>query len=165
MLTTGNQLKAARALVGMEQTELAGAAGVSANTVRNMEASGSGAISGRAQTVQAIQRALEAVGVEFLNHGQPGVRLAQPVATMVRVKADTFNRLVHLEILYRARSFHIKLAVNVLDDLDRTNHVSAVAIEDALRRHRGLILELAAAKIDSLQAEATGPILLDDAGL
>ncbi len=75
MLTTGNQLKAARALVGMEQTALAETAGVSANTIRNMEATGAGPISGRAQTVQTIQRALEAAGVEFLNHGRPGVRL------------------------------------------------------------------------------------------
>lgn len=75
MLTTGNQLKAARALIGIDQTEVATRAGVNVNTVRNMEASGSGAISGRAQNVQAVQRALEEVGIEFLNHGQPGVRL------------------------------------------------------------------------------------------
>ncbi|MGH2341819.1 hypothetical protein ACRC7T_10065 [Segnochrobactraceae bacterium EtOH-i3] len=75
MLTTGNQLKAARALIGIDQTEVAMRAGVNVNTVRNMEASGSGAISGRAQNVQAVQRALEEVGIEFLNHGHPGVRL------------------------------------------------------------------------------------------
>ena len=77
MLTTGNQLKAARALAGIEQTALAEAAGVSANTIRNMEASGTAAIAGRSVTVQAVQRALEAEGIEFLNHGQPGVRLAK----------------------------------------------------------------------------------------
>jgi hypothetical protein len=32
-------------------------------------------IAGRAQNVQAVQRALEERGVEFLNHGNPGVRL------------------------------------------------------------------------------------------
>jgi len=77
VLTTGNQLKAARALAGIEQTALAEAAGVSANTIRNMEASGTAAIAGRSVTVQAVQRALEAEGIEFLNHGQPGVRLAK----------------------------------------------------------------------------------------
>ncbi len=75
MLTTGNQLKAARALVGAEQKEIADAAGVHVNTIRSMEASGASAIGGRSQNVQAIQRALESLGVEFLNHGQPGVRL------------------------------------------------------------------------------------------
>ena len=75
MLTTGNQLKAARALVGVEQTEVAQAAGVHVNTIRSMEATGKAAINGRAQNVQAVQRALEERGVEFLNHGNPGVRL------------------------------------------------------------------------------------------
>jgi transcriptional regulator with XRE-family HTH domain len=75
MLTTGYQLKAARALIGMEQTALAELAGLNVNSIRNMEASGSEAIAGRAENVQRVQRALEAAGVEFLNHGQPGVRL------------------------------------------------------------------------------------------
>lgn len=77
MLTTGNQLKAARVLAEIDQAKLAELVGVNVNTVRNMEGSGSGPIAGRAATVQAVQRALEAAGVEFLNHGQPGVRLAK----------------------------------------------------------------------------------------
>jgi len=78
MLTTGNQLKAARALAGLEQKDVAGASGVHVNTIRSMEASGSAPIAGRSQNVQAVQRALEARGIEFLNHGQPGVRLRLP---------------------------------------------------------------------------------------
>jgi len=75
MLTTGNQLKAARALIGVEQKELAEAVGVNVNTIRSMEAAGTGPIAGRAQNVQAVQRAMEGRGVEFLNHGNPGVRI------------------------------------------------------------------------------------------
>jgi transcriptional regulator with XRE-family HTH domain len=75
MLTTGNQLKAARALIGLDQSGLSERAGVNVNTIRNMEAAGAGAIAGRAQNVQTVQRVLEDVGIEFLNHGQPGVRL------------------------------------------------------------------------------------------
>lgn len=75
MLATGFQLAAARALVGMDQVTLAAACGLSANTIRNMEASKGDPIAGRAQNVQAVQKALEAAGIEFLNHGQPGVRL------------------------------------------------------------------------------------------
>jgi transcriptional regulator with XRE-family HTH domain len=78
MLTTGNQLKAARALLGMEQGAVADAAGVNINTVRNLEASKGEPIRGHNQTVVAVQTALEAAGVEFLNHGQPGVRLKPP---------------------------------------------------------------------------------------
>lgn len=75
MLTTGNQLKAARALAGLEQTDVASAAGVHVNTIRSMEAGGAGPINGRAANVQQVQRVLEAAGIEFLNHGSPGVRL------------------------------------------------------------------------------------------
>lgn len=75
MLTTGNQLKAARALIGVEQKELAERAGLNVNTIRNMEAAGASPIAGRAANVQQVQRAMEAAGVEFLNHGNPGVRL------------------------------------------------------------------------------------------
>ncbi|RUX92045.1 hypothetical protein EN935_13340 [Mesorhizobium sp. M7D.F.Ca.US.004.03.1.1] len=78
MLTTGNQLKAARALASIEQKELAELVGVNVNTIRSMEAAGAGPIAGRSQNVQAVQRALEGRGVEFLNHGRPGVQLQAP---------------------------------------------------------------------------------------
>ena len=39
-----------------------------------MEAS-EGQASGMANNVTAVMRALEEAGIEFLNHGQPGVRL------------------------------------------------------------------------------------------
>ncbi len=75
MLTTGFQLRAARSLIGMDQNVLADRAKLNVNTIRSMEAGGPASIAGRAANVQAVQRALEAAGVEFLNHGQPGVRL------------------------------------------------------------------------------------------
>ncbi|WP_342167238.1 hypothetical protein [Methylobacterium sp. SD21] len=75
MLTTGNQLRAARALVGMDQGTLADRAGVNINTIGAMEKRGlSGLVSGL-DKVQAVMRVLEAEGVEFLNHGEPGVKL------------------------------------------------------------------------------------------
>ncbi|PZN92925.1 MAG: hypothetical protein DCF30_22440 [Hyphomicrobiales bacterium] len=77
MLTTGNQLRAARSLVAMDQVSLASASGVSANTIRSMEARGAETLSSGLDTIKRVQIALEAAGVEFLNHGQPGVRLAK----------------------------------------------------------------------------------------
>lgn len=78
MLSTGNQLRAARGLVAMDQVTLAERAKVSANTIRSMEAKGANILTSGHDTVHAVQAALEAAGVEFLNHGRPGVRLARP---------------------------------------------------------------------------------------
>lgn len=75
MLTTGNQLKAARALIGCEQAALAEQAGVNVNTIRNMEAKGPGVLTSGMDVVRRVQLALEAAGVEFLDHGRPGIRL------------------------------------------------------------------------------------------
>jgi hypothetical protein len=74
-LVTGNQLKAARALAGVDQQQVADAADINVNTVRNMEARGAEPITSSAVTVRNVQLALEAWAIEFLNHGQPGVRL------------------------------------------------------------------------------------------
>lgn len=78
MLTTGNQLRAARALAGMDQTALAAKAGVNINTISAMEKRGPNMLKSGLDTIRAVMLALEAEGVEFLNHGQPGVRLAKP---------------------------------------------------------------------------------------
>jgi len=75
LLTTGNQLKAARALAGVDQQQVADSAGVNVNTIRNMEARGAEPITSSAVTVRKVQLALEALGIEFLNHAQPGVQL------------------------------------------------------------------------------------------
>ncbi|MBY2993759.1 helix-turn-helix domain-containing protein [Rhizobium leguminosarum] len=79
MPITGFQIKAARSLIGMEQVELAAKAGVSANTVRNMEAAGAERISVRTGTLDAVTDALKAAGVLIIDQGPSdggaGVRL------------------------------------------------------------------------------------------
>ena len=80
MLTTGNQLKAARSLAGVEQIALAEAAGVSVGTIRNMEAQGSALLKSGLATIKAVQAVLEARGIQFLNDGAPGVRLRKPAS-------------------------------------------------------------------------------------
>jgi transcriptional regulator with XRE-family HTH domain len=61
----------ARAALNLGVRDLAEAAQVSTNTVTRLEAGEPL----KPRTVKAIQRALEAAGVEFTNGGQPGVRL------------------------------------------------------------------------------------------
>ncbi|MEI9413215.1 helix-turn-helix transcriptional regulator [Mesorhizobium sp. Ld1326N3] len=73
---TGRQIAAARTLVGMTQSELAERSKVSVPTVKRMEGSEGPAV-GMANNVDAVCRALETAGVEFIpeNGGGAGVRL------------------------------------------------------------------------------------------
>lgn len=73
-LITGRQLKAARAMLGIEQAELAKRARVARGTVRRME-SFEGEVGSRTSTLSKVQAVLERAGVEFLGGDQPGVRL------------------------------------------------------------------------------------------
>ncbi|WP_306111522.1 MULTISPECIES: helix-turn-helix domain-containing protein [Roseovarius] len=70
------QVKAARALVAWSQHDLAAHSGVSYPTIARLEKE-DGPIGGRSSTVNAIRKALEAAGVEFIpeNGGGAGVRL------------------------------------------------------------------------------------------
>lgn len=72
MLSTGRQIKAARALLGWSQQHLADKAALSVITITRMEKSVS--LRGHHDTVSRIQFALESAGIEFLNSGSPGVR-------------------------------------------------------------------------------------------
>ena len=71
------QLRMARAAVGWGVRELADRAGVTANTVTRIE-NGADA---KQSTMDRLQTALEAVGVEFTNGDQPGVRLKSAAAS------------------------------------------------------------------------------------
>jgi transcriptional regulator with XRE-family HTH domain len=73
------QIKAARALLGWSQDELAGAASVSIPTIKRLEA-GEGQLGGRSETGDKIREALQRAGVEFIdeNGGGAGVRLRKP---------------------------------------------------------------------------------------
>jgi transcriptional regulator with XRE-family HTH domain len=70
------QLRMARAAIGWGVRELAEKAGVTANTVTRIE-NGADA---KQSTINALQRALEAAGIEFTNGDQPGVRLTKAAA-------------------------------------------------------------------------------------
>ncbi len=75
-MLTGNQLKAARAIVGMSQGQLAKQAGININTVVTMEKQGADLLTNAPDKIEAVKNALEKSGVEFLfTDNQPGVRL------------------------------------------------------------------------------------------
>jgi len=69
-MITGDQVKAARKLVGWSQEDLAGHVGMSKSTIGNFE-------KGRRISVlesSMMRRALESAGVEFTNGGEQGVK-------------------------------------------------------------------------------------------
>jgi transcriptional regulator with XRE-family HTH domain len=67
-MLTAAQLRAARALLGIDQRALAEAAGLSLPTIQRMEAS-EGTIRGNVDSLVKIVAALEAAGVELINEG------------------------------------------------------------------------------------------------
>ena len=67
-MLTAAQMKAARALIGMEQKALAEASGVSLPTIQRMEAS-NGVVRGVIESLTKVMGALEAAGIEFINEG------------------------------------------------------------------------------------------------
>jgi hypothetical protein len=82
-MLTGAQIRAARGLLGWSAGDLALRAGLSYATIQRAE-SADGVPTTQGQNLYAIQQALAAGGVEFINDGQisaaggPGVRLRRP---------------------------------------------------------------------------------------
>jgi transcriptional regulator with XRE-family HTH domain len=70
------QCRMARAALGLGVRELALAAKVSTDTVARFERGDEL----KERTIDALQRALEAAGIEFTNGDQPGVRLTKAAA-------------------------------------------------------------------------------------
>ena len=67
-MITAAQLRAARALVGMDQRDLAAASGLSLPTIQRMEAS-EGVIRCNVDSLMKLIGALELAGVELINDG------------------------------------------------------------------------------------------------
>lgn len=78
------QLRAARALLGIDQKKLAEMAGVSLPTIQRMEASKEEHVRGVVSTLTKIVEALNVAGIELIGNQQPsqgrgrGVRLKEP---------------------------------------------------------------------------------------
>ena len=82
MMTSG-QLRASRAILGLDQKALAALAGVSLPTIQRMEAS-DGVVRGTVETLTKVIEALERAGVVLIgdgarsNGGGRGIRLRSP---------------------------------------------------------------------------------------
>ena len=84
-MITGAQMRAARALLGIDQQTLAERAGVSVPTIQRMEAS-KGNVRGVVNTLTKVVQAFDAAGVELIGDNAPsqgkgrGVRLKEAAA-------------------------------------------------------------------------------------
>jgi len=88
-MVTLEQIKAARALLNWNQEELAKASGLSKPAIANIER---GTVTPRFETMNAITRALEEAGVEFIEG--PGIRLkGQTLQVLVFEGNDAIFRL------------------------------------------------------------------------
>lgn len=100
MNVTQEQLRAGRALLHLDQAELARRADVSPVTIRRIEA-GNGLPRVAPATLESVRRALEGAGAEFIPHG-------------VRRRADDANR----EALFRDLQGISKASAAALRDKD-----------------------------------------------
>ncbi|MCQ0987972.1 helix-turn-helix domain-containing protein [Jiella marina] len=82
-MITSAQMRAARALLGIDQRQLAALAGVSLPTIQRMEGS-EGTVRGVVDTLEKVVSALDEAGIELIGEHRPsegtgrGVRLKQP---------------------------------------------------------------------------------------
>jgi transcriptional regulator with XRE-family HTH domain len=80
LVIDATQIRAARALLGIDQKELAALSGCGIATIRRIE--GADGPAGTSKTITRIRRALEAAGVVFIEQDEkqgPGVRLGKPL--------------------------------------------------------------------------------------
>src|SRR5437879_5622931 len=86
-LITIRQIKAARALLGWSQSDLAHKSAVSEPTIARLE-SADGNLGGREETGEKIRAAIEKGGIEFIdeNGGGAGVRLRKASAKARKTK-------------------------------------------------------------------------------
>ena len=88
MITSG-QIRAARALLGIDQRRLAEAAGLSLPTIQRMEAS-DGQVRGNVDSLVKLVDALDKAGIELIGEGAVsegagrGVRLKAPAPSTIR---------------------------------------------------------------------------------
>jgi transcriptional regulator with XRE-family HTH domain len=89
------QCRMARAALGWGVRELAAAAKVSTDTVARFERGDEL----KERTIDALQRALEAAGIEFTNGDQPGVRLTKAAAARSAEPGSAQSRRVAAKVV------------------------------------------------------------------
>lgn len=87
-MITSQQMRAARALLGLDQRQLAELAGLSLPTIQRMEAS-DGQVRGVVDTLVKVITALERAGIELLGENAPSMGVGRGV----RLRETTGGKL------------------------------------------------------------------------
>ena len=88
-MITSRQLRAARALAGLDQRALAKASRLSLPTIQRMEAS-DGVVRGNVESLMKLIAALDRAGIELINEGAASVNGGRGVR--LRAQATSRNR-------------------------------------------------------------------------
>ncbi|HWT56244.1 MAG TPA: helix-turn-helix transcriptional regulator [Rhizobium sp.] len=85
IVITAAQMRAARALLGIDQRQLAELAGISVPTIQRMEASAD-VVRGNVDTLMRLLAALESAGVEVINEGAVSTDGGRGVRLRAKIK-------------------------------------------------------------------------------
>jgi len=84
-MITGAQMRAARALLGLDQRELARLSGLSLPTIQRMESS-EGSVRAVVDSLEKVIDALTAAGVELIAEGSPSAGIGRGVRLLRRTQ-------------------------------------------------------------------------------
>lgn len=90
-MITAAQLRAARALLGLDQRALAALSGLSVPTIQRMEAS-EGVIRGNVDSLMKLTGALDLAGVDLIGEGGVSEGGGRGVRLKTRAEAPTFGK-------------------------------------------------------------------------
>jgi transcriptional regulator with XRE-family HTH domain len=91
-MITSQQMRAARALLGIDQRQLAELAGLSLPTIQRMEAS-DGQVRGVVDTLVKVISALERAGIELIGENAPSVGIGRGVRLKETLDGDIRKRV------------------------------------------------------------------------
>ena len=90
-MITGPQIRAARALLGIDQRELARLSGLSTQTIQRMEAC-QGSVRVVVDSLEKVMTAISVAGVELIAEDVPSVGAGRGVRLSNRTAADSDER-------------------------------------------------------------------------
>ena len=90
-MITGPQIRAARALLGIDQRELARLSGLSTPTIQRMEAC-QGSVRVVVDSLEKVMTAIAHAGVELIVEGAPSIGVGRGVRLIDRKAADSDGR-------------------------------------------------------------------------